>query len=50
MVMEQNFQRAVENYLNKLRERTLIRTMFDNTESDPELARRNDTAVRPASR
>jgi peptidyl-prolyl cis-trans isomerase SurA len=50
MVLEQNFQRAVEDYLAKLRAKTLIRTMFDNTESDPELARRNDAAVRPAPR
>jgi peptidyl-prolyl cis-trans isomerase SurA len=40
MVLEQNYRRAVEEYLTKLRAKTLIRTMFDNTESDPELARR----------
>ena len=48
-VLEQNFQRAVEEYLAKLRTKTLIRTMFDNTDSDPEIARRNDPSVRPAS-
>ncbi len=47
--MNQNFQKAVEEYLAKLRAKTLIRTMFDNTASDPELARRNDPAVRAAS-
>jgi parvulin-like peptidyl-prolyl isomerase len=48
-VMERNYQKAVENYLNRLRSKTLIRTMFDNSESDPRLARRNDPSVRPAS-
>jgi hypothetical protein len=49
-VFEQNFSKAVEDYLTKLRAKTLIRTMFDNTESDPKIARRNnDQAVRPAS-
>ena len=48
-VLEQNFQRAVEEYLAKLRTKTLIRTMFDNTASDPDLARRADPSVRPAS-
>ena len=32
------YQRAVNNYLTRLRSRTLIRTMFDETESDPRLA------------
>jgi hypothetical protein len=49
MVLEQNHRKAVDEYLAKLRAKTLIRTMFDNTESDPELARRNDPAVRQAS-
>jgi parvulin-like peptidyl-prolyl isomerase len=48
-VMERNYQKAIENYLNRLRSKTLIRTMFDNSESDPRLARRNDPSVRPAS-
>jgi parvulin-like peptidyl-prolyl isomerase len=43
MVYSQNFEKAVVDHLAKLRARTLIRTMFDNTESDPELARRNTT-------
>ena len=47
--MERNYQRAVDEYLARLRSRTLIRTMFDNSESDPNLVRRNDGAVRPAS-
>jgi PPIC-type PPIASE domain len=49
-VFEQNFHLAVDDYLGKLRAKTLIRTMFDQTESDPNLARRNnDPAVRQAS-
>ena len=49
-VFEQNFRQAVDDYLAKLRAKTLIRTMFDQTESDPNLARRNnDPSVRQAS-
>ena len=48
-VLEQNYIKAVDEYLTKLRAKTLIRTMFDNTASDPEIARRNDPSVRPAS-
>ncbi len=48
-VLERNFQAAVEEYLTRLRAKTLIRTMFDNTASDPELARQNDPALRQAS-
>ena len=48
-VLEQNWQRAFEEYLAKLRAKTLIRTMFDQTASDPELARRNDPAARVSS-
>ena len=40
-VLEQNFQRAVDDYLARLRAKTLIRTMFDNTASDPDIARRS---------
>ena len=47
-VLEENFQKAVDEYLAKLRAHTLIRTMFDKTASDPELARRNDPSVRQA--
>ncbi len=49
LVLEQNFQRAVEDYLAKLRVRTEIRTMFDNTASDPDIARKRDAAMRQAS-
>ncbi len=49
LVLEQNYGKAVEAYLTRLRSRTLIRSMFDNTESDPRLVRRNDPSVRPAA-
>ncbi|WP_435007483.1 peptidyl-prolyl cis-trans isomerase [Tundrisphaera lichenicola] len=49
MVMQQNYQKAVETYLEKLRARTLIRTMFDKTESDPQLARQKDSSIQPVS-
>ena len=49
LVLEQNFQKAVEDYLAKLRVRTEIRTMFDNTASDPEIARKRDSEMRQAS-
>ena len=48
-VLDQNFQEAVEVYLNKLRSKTLVRTMFDRTESDPALVRRKDASVQPVS-
>ena len=48
-VLEKNHQKAVEDYLNKLRSRTLIRTMFDKTDSDPNTVRRKDPAVQPVS-
>lgn len=49
LVFQQNRQKAIEEYLARLRSKTLIRTMFDNTASDPELARRTDPAVRQAA-
>ncbi len=39
-VFRRNITKARADYLNQLRARTLIRTMFDNTESDPARARR----------
>ena len=48
-VFRQNREKAISAYLAKLRTKTLIRTMFDNTESDPNLARRNDPAVQQTS-
>ena len=45
-VLEANWQKAIDDYLAKLRAKTLIRTMFDKTASDPELARRNLAAGR----
>ena len=49
LVFKEKFERVFVEYLAKLRSRTLIRTMFDNTASDPELARRNDPAIQRAS-
>ena len=46
-VLDENFQKAVEDYLAKLRAKTLIRTMFDSTESDPTTSRRKRCPVRP---
>jgi peptidyl-prolyl cis-trans isomerase SurA len=40
LVWQENFQKAVGDHVAELRAKTLIRTIFDNTESDPELARR----------
>jgi parvulin-like peptidyl-prolyl isomerase len=48
-VLEQNYQEAVEAFIAKLRAKTLVRTMFDNTESDPAIARRRDASVQAAS-
>ena len=49
-VFRRNYTRAKDEYLARLRSRTLIRTMFDNTESDPARLRAADPAVRAASR
>ena len=48
-VLDRNFQLAVEAYISKLRSRTLVRTMFDNSASDPSPARRKDASVRAVS-
>lgn len=49
LVLDQNFQIAVEAYMAKLRSKTLVRTMFDNSASDPARVRRKDGAVQPVS-
>jgi len=49
-VFRRNYVRARTEYLAKLRAKTLIRTMFDNTDSDPGRARiAADPALRAAS-
>jgi len=48
-VFRRNFMQARTEYLAKLRSKTLIRTMFQDTESDPARVRHGDAQVRSAS-